>query len=56
MLRLNLRVNNAFDKQPLFVGNTIGATGVNAGNIYPTVYDVIGRYDTLGVTLTPYVR
>ncbi|MBT9503583.1 MAG: TonB-dependent receptor [Burkholderiaceae bacterium] len=51
MLRLNLSVNNAFDKQPPIVGNTISGTGVNAGNTFPTVYDVIGRYITVGATL-----
>lgn len=51
MVRLNLSVNNAFDKQPPIVGNNIGSTGMNAGNTFPTVYDVLGRYFTLGVTL-----
>ena len=50
-VRLNLSVNNAFDKKPPAVGNTIGATGANSGNTFPQVYDVIGRFYTLGASL-----
>lgn len=50
-LRLNLSVNNAFDKEAPNVGNTIGTTTANSGNTFPQVYDVVGRYFTLGATL-----
>lgn len=42
-LKLALAVNNAFDKQPPMVGNTIGGTGPNSGNTFPQTYDVLGR-------------
>lgn len=48
-LRLNLSINNAFDKDPPNVGNTIGTTTANSGNTFPQSYDVIGRYYTLGL-------
>ena len=51
-LRVNLSVNNLFDKKPPEVGNTIGSTGANSGNTFPQTYDVIGRYFTLGASLT----
>lgn len=47
-IRLNLTVNNLLDKKPPFVGNTIGTTGTNSGNTFPTYYDAIGRYFTFG--------
>lgn len=50
-LRVGLAVNNAFDKQPPQVGNTIGTTGANAGNTFPQTYDVIGRAYSLSVNL-----
>lgn len=50
-LRLNLSINNAFDKDAPLVGNTIATTTQNSGNTFPQVYDVVGRYFTLGATL-----
>lgn len=50
-LRLNLSVNNAFDEKAPEVGNTIGTTTANSGNTFPQVYDVVGRYITVGATL-----
>lgn len=50
-VRLNLSVNNAFDKKPPEVGNTIGTTTTNSGNTFPQNYDAIGRYYTLGATV-----
>lgn len=50
-IRLNLSVNNLFDKQPPIVGNTIGTTGTNSGNTFPQNYDVVGRYFTVGATV-----
>ena len=50
-LRLSLSANNAFDKKPPEVGNTISGTGVNSGNTFPQNYDAIGRYWTVGATM-----
>ena len=36
-------VQNLFDNQPKVVGNTIGKTTFNSGNIYPSTYDALGR-------------
>jgi outer membrane receptor protein involved in Fe transport len=36
-------VQNLLDNQPKVVGNTIGATTFNSGNIYPSTYDALGR-------------
>jgi iron complex outermembrane recepter protein len=51
-VRLNLTVDNLFDRQPPQVGSTIGATAVNSGNTFPQFYDVVGRFYTVGVTVT----
>ena len=51
-VRLNLTVDNVFDKNPPLVGNDIGSTSVNSGNTFPTYYDAIGRFYTLGVNVT----
>lgn len=49
-VRLSLSVNNAFDKKPPEVGNTIGTTSTNSGNTFPQNYDAIGRFVTVGAT------
>jgi iron complex outermembrane recepter protein len=36
-------VQNVFNKQPTVVGSTIGGTGFNSGNVYPSTYDALGR-------------
>jgi iron complex outermembrane recepter protein len=36
-------VDNLFDNQPKVVGNTIGSTSFNSGNVYPSTYDALGR-------------
>lgn len=36
-------VQNLLDNQPKLVGNTIGATTFNSGNVYPATYDALGR-------------
>ncbi|MFL6855249.1 MAG: TonB-dependent receptor domain-containing protein [Sphingomicrobium sp.] len=36
-------VQNLFNNQPKVVGNTIGSTTFNSGNIYPSTYDALGR-------------
>jgi iron complex outermembrane recepter protein len=50
-LTLNLTVNNLFNKQPPVVGNTIGGTGFNSGNTFPTVYDALGRSFVVGASI-----
>jgi iron complex outermembrane receptor protein len=52
MLRFNLTVDNVLDKDPPLVGNTIGGTTFNNGNTFPQFYDVVGRFYTLGVTVS----
>jgi outer membrane receptor protein involved in Fe transport len=36
-------VQNMFNNQPKVVGNTLGQTTFNSGNIYPATYDALGR-------------
>ncbi len=36
-------VQNLLDNKPYLVGNTIGSTTFNSGNIYPATYDALGR-------------
>ncbi len=36
-------VQNLFDNQPKVVGNTIGSTTFNSGNVFPSTYDALGR-------------
>ncbi|MDZ4271384.1 MAG: TonB-dependent receptor [Erythrobacter sp.] len=50
-IRLNLAVSNLFDKAPPLVGNQVGTTAFNAGNTFPSTYDVFGRRYNIGVNL-----
>ncbi len=50
-LDFTLTVDNLFDKKPPLVGSGVGGTSFNNGNTFPTVYDVIGRYFTVGARL-----
>lgn len=50
-LRLSLAINNATDKKPPVVGNTVATTTTNSGNTFPQWYDVVGRYYTVGARL-----
>ena len=50
-LRLNLAVSNLFDEEPPIVGSQVGTTAFNAGNTYPSSYDVFGRRYNVGVNL-----
>lgn len=50
-VRLSLAVNNAGDKGPPIVGNTIGTTSANSGNTFPQTYDTIGRFYNFGVNV-----
>jgi outer membrane receptor protein involved in Fe transport len=36
-------VQNLFDNKPKLVGNTIGSTTFNSGNVFPSTYDALGR-------------
>ena len=36
-------IQNLFDNQPKVVGNSIGQTTFNSGNVYPSTYDALGR-------------
>lgn len=42
-LTFTLTVQNLFDNQPKVVGNNIGSTSYNSGNVYPSTYDALGR-------------
>ena len=42
-LTLTFTVTNLFDKQPPIVGANVGPSSFNAGNTYPSTYDVLGR-------------
>jgi outer membrane receptor protein involved in Fe transport len=50
-LTLNLLVANLANEQPPIVGSTIGTTGQNSGNTYPSTYDVLGRRYSMSVGL-----
>lgn len=47
-LTLTATVLNLLDKEPPFVGSTIGSTSFNSGNTYPSTYDSLGRRFALG--------
>jgi len=44
-------VQNMFNNQPKVVGNTIGQTTFNSGNVYPSTYDALGRRYAVGAKL-----
>jgi iron complex outermembrane recepter protein len=44
-------VQNLLDNQPKVVGNTIGATSYNSGNVFPSTYDALGRRYAASVKL-----
>ena len=48
-VKVSVGVTNVFDKDPPIVGNSIGDTAYNAGNTYPSMFDSLGRYYTVGV-------
>ncbi len=39
----SVTVQNLLNNQPKLVGNTIGSTTFNSGNVYPSTYDPLGR-------------
>lgn len=46
-LTFTLTVQNLLDNQPKVVGNSIGSTSYNSGNVYPSTYDALGRRYTV---------
>ena len=44
-------VVNALDNKPKVVGNTIGSTTFNSGNVFPATYDSLGRRFAFGARL-----
>jgi outer membrane receptor protein involved in Fe transport len=42
-LTFTAAVQNLLDNKPHIVGNTIGSTTYNSGNVYPATYDALGR-------------
>ena len=42
-ITITLTAQNLFDNKPKVVGNTIGSTSYNSGNVYPSTYDALGR-------------
>ncbi|MFA7586090.1 MAG: TonB-dependent receptor [Novosphingobium sp.] len=42
-LTLTGSVQNLFNNRPKVVGNSIGSTSYNSGNIFPATYDALGR-------------
>lgn len=44
-------VQNLLDNQPKTVGNTIGSTTYNSGNVFPSTYDALGRRYAASVKL-----
>jgi len=51
-LRLSLAVNNAFNKAPPKVGNTIATTATNGGETLPSSYDTVGRFYSFAAKLS----
>lgn len=49
--RVALAINNALDKDPPNVGQTIGSTSTNSGNTFPQNYDTVGRYFSLSTVV-----
>lgn len=45
-------VQNLLDNQPKVVGNTIGSTTFNSGNVFPSTYDALGRRYGVAAKLT----
>ena len=48
---ITMTVQNLLDNQPKVVGNTIGSTSFNSGNVYPSTYDALGRRYTVAAKL-----
>jgi outer membrane receptor protein involved in Fe transport len=50
-LRFIAGVDNVFDEDPPVIGNSTGSTAFNSGNTFPSLYDVLGRMYSVGVTV-----
>ena len=48
---MTVTVTNLLDKKPPTVGGTVGSTGFNGGNTYPSTYDAVGRRYAVGARL-----
>ncbi|MFZ2996496.1 TonB-dependent receptor domain-containing protein [Sphingobium sp.] len=48
---ITMTVQNLLDNQPKVVGNSIGSTSYNSGNVYPSTYDTLGRRYTIAAKL-----
>jgi outer membrane receptor protein involved in Fe transport len=48
MFSLTFTIQNLFNRQPTVVGNSIGSTSFNSGNVYPSTYDALGRRFAIG--------
>jgi len=48
--RINLSINNVFNKTPPIVGGNIANMLENSGNTFPQWYDPLGRYFNLGIS------
>lgn len=42
-ITITLTVQNLLNNKPKVVGNTLGSTSYNSGNVYPSTYDALGR-------------
>jgi outer membrane receptor protein involved in Fe transport len=45
-------IQNLLDNKPKVVGNTIGSTSFNSGNVFPSTYDALGRRFGIAAKLT----
>ncbi|MBX9644418.1 MAG: TonB-dependent receptor [Novosphingobium sp.] len=50
-LTFTVAVQNMFDNKPYLVGNSVGSTSYNSGNVYPSTYDALGRRFAASVRL-----
>ncbi len=51
-LQLRTGINNLFDREPPIAGNGAGPASEGNGNTYPGLYDALGRYGFLAVSLS----
>lgn len=51
-LQLRTGINNLFDREPPIAGNGAGPASGGNGNTYPGLYDALGRYGFLAVSLS----
>jgi iron complex outermembrane receptor protein len=45
-------IQNLLNNKPKVVGNTIGSTSFNNGNVFPSTYDALGRRFGVAAKLT----